>query len=86
MSKSYELRVYKSFKKERELWPEDDIKKINEKITSLRHNPRPDGCKKLSGNSGNYRIRYGKYRIIYTIEEEEILVLIVKVDMRKDSY
>jgi mRNA interferase RelE/StbE len=49
-------------------------------------NPRPPGVKKLSAITATYRIRQGDYRIIYEIEDDVLLVTVVKVADRKDVY
>ena len=67
----------------REAWSDEDNKRINEKITSLKTDPRPQGVEKLSGESGYYRVRVGNFRIIYSISDEQILVEIVKVGDRR---
>lgn len=68
--------------------PKKDQKKIVEKIDLLTVNPKPDGYKKLSGQSNPalYRIRIGDYRIIYAVEEDRLIILIVEVGHRKDIY
>lgn len=68
--------------------PKKDQKKIVEKIDLLKVNPTPDGYKKLSGQNdlALYRIRVGDYRIIYAIEENCLIILIVEVGHRKDIY
>jgi len=53
----------------------------------LRDNPRPSGVKKLKGEYfSQYRIRDGDYRAIYQIEDDILLVLVVKVGHRKGVY
>lgn len=52
----------------------------------LRNNPRPRGCVKLEGADDLWRIRVGDYRVIYTVEEDELIVLVVRVAHRKDVY
>lgn len=61
-------------------------KKIRDKIKSLGDDPRQNGCKKLSGFEKSYRVRVGKYRVIYEIYDDEILICVVNVDHRKDVY
>ena len=56
-----------------------------EVIESLADNPRQSICKKLSGQE-RYRLRYGRYRIIYSIQDEELTIWIVKVGHRKKIY
>ena len=61
-------------------------RRILASLEALAENPRPAGMKKLSGAPELYRIREGDYRIIYQIQEEVLLVLVVKVGHRKDVY
>ncbi|MDO8736088.1 MAG: type II toxin-antitoxin system RelE/ParE family toxin [Thermoleophilia bacterium] len=65
--------------------PRNDLCRILNRIRFLASDPRPPGCEKLSG-SERYRLRQGVYRIIYTISEEEICVVVVKVAHCKDTY
>ncbi|MDM2398151.1 type II toxin-antitoxin system RelE/ParE family toxin [Mycobacteroides abscessus] len=58
---------------------------IAKAIAGLADQPRPDGCTKLTGREG-YRIRVRDYRILYTINDGELLVLIVKVAQRGSVY
>jgi mRNA interferase RelE/StbE len=62
-----------------------DLKKILDKIELLKSEPRPEGCEKLAGQE-RYRIRQGNYRILYAIQDNELIILIVKVGHRKDVY
>ena len=56
------------------------------RIQSLGENPRPLGCEKLAGHLDRYRVREGNYRILYSIDDEKLLVDVVKVGHRKDVY
>lgn len=58
---------------------------IKEAIINLADDPRPHGYKKLKGEDG-YRIRIGRYRVIYEIDEKEKTITIVDADHRKDIY
>jgi mRNA interferase RelE/StbE len=49
-------------------------------------NPRPDGCRKLAGASMTYRIRVGRYRVVYTVEDDRLIVEIVRVGHRSSVY
>lgn len=59
---------------------------ICETIRSLRGNPFPRGCKKLTGSESSYRIRVGDYRILYRVDVSEGLVTVFHVRHRKDAY
>lgn len=62
-----------------------DRQRIAQRISSLADNPRPPGCQKLSGRE-RYRIRQGNYRILYTIEDSQLVVFIIRVGHRKEVY
>jgi mRNA interferase RelE/StbE len=66
--------------------PKKDREKVRDRIDRLAENPRPLGVKRLQGGERYYRIRSGDYRILYTIEEVKLLVLVVKVGNRRDVY
>jgi mRNA interferase RelE/StbE len=62
-----------------------DRRRIVSRIGKLAEDPRPATCEKLSGQE-KYRIRQGRYRIVYSIEDQELAVFVVKVGHRKDVY
>jgi mRNA interferase RelE/StbE len=82
-----EYRVFFRVSVEKDLIaiPKSDLKKILQRIKTLSENPRPPGCEKLTGQE-RYRVRQGRYRIVYSIQERELTVWIVKVGHRKDIY
>jgi mRNA interferase RelE/StbE len=63
-----------------------DRQRIVLRIQSIGENPRPLGCEKLSGHLDRYRVREGNYRFVYSIDDEKLLVDVVKVGQRKDVY
>lgn len=81
----YELRVRPSVAKDLRGLPKEEVKRILARIEALRDDPRPTGSEKLSAQE-RYRIRQGNYRIIYGIEEAEVVVEIVKVGHRREVY
>jgi mRNA interferase RelE/StbE len=81
----YKIYFKKSVWKDFQSIPKKDLKKIMKVIESLSKDPRPSGCRKLSGKE-RYRLRHGQYRIIYSIQDDEISIWIVKVGHRKDVY
>jgi len=52
----------------------------------LANNPRPFGSDKLAGPEELYRVRVGDYRIVYQIQDEALLVLVVKIGHRREVY
>lgn len=82
---SYKLRIKPSAVKELEGLPIDDRRRIVERITALAEQPRPAGCEKLSGLD-KYRVRPGRYRVLYAIDDAARTITVVKVGHRRDVY
>lgn len=82
---AYKIFFRSSVMKDLKKIPKNDLRKILTKIKQLGENPRPHGCEKLTIQN-RYRIRYGKYRIVYSIQDDELTVWVVRVAHRKDSY
>ena len=75
-----------SARKELESLPDATAHRILARIESLAAEPRPRGCLKLSGSDDHWRIRVGEYRVVYSIDDSEMLIDIVAVRHRKDAY
>ena len=82
---SYRIEIKRSAVKELEAVPAKDRRRMTTKIQALAGNPRPAGCEKLSGHD-KYRIRQGNYRILYTIEDDVLVVTVIKIGDRRDVY
>jgi mRNA interferase RelE/StbE len=82
---SYSLAFRKSVAKDLRSIPNKDVKRILNRIHSLQENPRAEGCVKLS-NQEKYRVRQAVYRIIYEIQDTELIILVVKVAHRGQAY
>jgi mRNA interferase RelE/StbE len=82
---AYKIFFKKSVEKDFNGIHSKDLKKILERIEALAENPRPPGCEKLTGQQ-RYRLRQGRYRILYSIQDDELTVWVVKVGHRKDIY
>jgi mRNA interferase RelE/StbE len=64
----------------------EDRLRIVTRIRSLARDPRPFGSEKLSGKGNLYRIRVGRDRVVYSVGDAELVVLIVRVGHRKNVY
>jgi len=82
---SYKILIKPSAVKELEAIPEKDRQRIVYRIQGLAENPRPRGCEKLS-DQDKYRLRQGKYRILYQVYDDEVIVLVVRVGKRGEIY
>lgn len=82
---SYSLLFKRSVARDLRALPKAEVARVLAKIDSLAGNPRPPGCEKLSAQE-RYRLRVGRYRVVYEIRDRELVVLVVKVAHRKDVY
>jgi mRNA interferase RelE/StbE len=82
---NYRIVIKKSAAKEIERLNKQDKIRVIARIRKLAFDPRPAGSKKLSSQE-KYRIRQGRYRILYKIEDNELIITVVKVGHRKDVY
>jgi mRNA interferase RelE/StbE len=82
---AYKVYFRESVEKDLAVIPKGDIKKILQRIKALTEDPRPWGCEKLTGQE-RYRIRQGRYRILYSVQDKDLAVWVVKVGHRKDIY
>jgi mRNA interferase RelE/StbE len=81
----YEIFFKESVWKELKKIPKGDLKKILSRVEELGNDPRPLGCERLTGME-LYRIRQGNYRVVYSIQDNELTVWVIKVGHRKDVY
>ena len=81
----YEIYLKRSAAKELAGIPKRDLKRVVARLRALAADPRPRGCRKLSGGP-RYRVRQGHYRIVYSIQDYERSVWIVRIGHRRDVY
>jgi len=81
----YSIFFRDSVRKDLDAIPKNHLQRIMERIGLLAENPRPVGCEKLSGQE-KYRIRQGNYRIVYSIQDSQLTVWVVKVGHRREVY
>lgn len=84
---SYRVLIKPSAAKEIEaVGQKEDRQRIVARIRSLARDPRPFGSEKLSGKENLYRLRVGRYRVVYSVGDAELVVVIVRAGHRKDVY
>ncbi len=82
---SYKVLIKASAAKEVQALPRTDRARIVARIRQLATDPRPPGCEKLSREE-KYRVRQGDYRILYSIDDDDHVVVVVKIGHRRDVY
>ncbi len=61
-------------------------RRVAEKVDALSSDPRPPGCRKLKGRDDLWRVRVGDYRVVYSIHDGRLEVLVVDLGHRRDVY
>jgi len=85
-SSDYRILIKPSAVKELEPIPlKKDRQRVAAGIGELAAVPRPRGCEKLTAQE-RYRVRQGRYRIVYAVDDRERTVTVVKIGQRKDVY
>lgn len=82
----YSIDFKKSARKSLLSLPKPVIQHISRLIDSLSENPYPAGHKKLSGSEHTYRVRYGDYRVVYSVFNTQLIIQILKIGHLKDIY
>ena len=85
MMEKYEIYFKESVEKDFCAIPKKDSRKIIHRIVALSKDPSPPVHEKLTGQE-RYRVRQGRYRIIYSVQDQELTIWIVKVGHRRDVY
>jgi mRNA interferase RelE/StbE len=83
---AYSIAFAKAAKRQFDKLPRPAQRRLGDVIAALAVDPRPPGVVKLTGEDRLYRVRSGDYRIIYQVEDERLLILVVKVGHRREVY
>ncbi len=86
MAKIYKIVFRKSAEKQLLKLPQPVGLKIIGLIKQLPENPIPGNAKKMSGFQNVYRIRSGVYRVIYSVENDKLIIEVIKIGHRQNIY
>jgi len=81
----FELRFKASVNKDLRGVPAADVRRILDRIEKLRDDPRPPGSQKL-GDSELHRVRQGIYRIVYSIDDDRVVIVVIRIGHRREVY
>ena len=82
----YDVALTSSAEKELKKLSGQLIARFVPRVESLASNPRPPGCKKLRGGDNEWRVRVGDYRVVYTIDDANLLVEVTRIRHRSEVY
>jgi mRNA interferase RelE/StbE len=83
---SYRVDVSATAERQIRKLPRADQIRVLRVIQALANDPRPPGCHKLTGLDDVFRVRVGRYRVLYSIEDRRLVIIVLKVGDRKDVY
>jgi mRNA interferase RelE/StbE len=82
----YEVYLERAAERDLRRLSEETFHRIVRSIRALAEDPRPAGCRKLTGSENDWRIRIGDYRVIYEIDEGEKVVRVFRIRHRREAY
>ncbi len=82
----YEVYLERAAERDLRRLPVETFRRIVPRIRALAENPRPPGCRKLTGSENDWRIRIGDYRVIYEVDEGEKAVRVFRIRHRREAY
>ena len=82
----YSVAITRTAERQLKKLPLDDRRRVAQTVAMLAIDPRPKGSRKLAGHDDVFRVRTGRYRLIYSVEDKQLTVLVLKIGHRKDVY
>ena len=82
----YEVLLERKAERDLKRLPKEVFDRLIPHLKALSENPKPSGCRKISGSKSGWRIRIGDYRVVDEVSEEEDAVKVMRIRHRKDVY
>ncbi|MCK6681976.1 MAG: type II toxin-antitoxin system RelE/ParE family toxin [Thermoanaerobaculia bacterium] len=84
--RTYRVELKPAAERDLAAFPREVQEKVVDRLAALAEEPRPPGAVKLQGIENTYRIRVGDYRILYSVHDDVLLVLVLTIGNRRDVY
>ena len=81
----YRIEYERTARKELASLPRPTQRRVVDAIEDLSNDPRPAGCRKITGTQNGYRIRVGRYRVLYEVQDQVLIIVIVRVARRDEA-
>jgi mRNA interferase RelE/StbE len=82
----HKIEISRTAERQLKKLPRIDQERVVKTILALANDPFPKGSRRLSGYHDVFRVRTGRYRVLYSVEKSKLIVIILKVGYRKDVY
>jgi mRNA interferase RelE/StbE len=83
---SYEIEITATAEKQLRRLTRSDQERVAKAMIALADDPWPRGVRKLTGWEDVYRIRVGRFRILYSVVRKRLVILILKIGHRREAY
>ena len=83
---NYDIEISRTAEKQLKGLPRGEQRRVARAIVALADQPRPRGSRKLSGYKDVFRIRVGRHRILYSVFDRKLIIIILKIGHRRDIY
>ena len=83
---AYEVEVSRTAERQLRKLPRADQERVVRTLLALADDPFPGGCRKLTGYNDVYRVRVGRYRILYSADGGKLVIIILKIGHRREVY
>lgn len=83
---TYEVAIAPAAARQSRTFDPQVRRRVQAAIELLATEPRPPAATRLVGGAGEWRVRTGDYRIVYEIEDERLIVLVLSVGHRREIY
>ncbi|WP_419942177.1 type II toxin-antitoxin system RelE family toxin [Candidatus Palauibacter sp.] len=82
----YDVEISRTAEKQLRTLPRADQERVARRMSALADDPFSPGTRKLTGYEDVFRVRVGRYRILYSVAEAALIIIILKVGHRRDVY
>ena len=83
---SYEIEISRTAERQLKKLAEEDQLRVVRAMLALTEEPRPRGSRKLTGYDDVFRIRVGRFRVLYSVSDARLVVVVLKIGHRRDVY
>ena len=82
----YDIEISQTAERQLKKLPRREQRRVLAAVVALGDEPLPRGSRKLTGYDDVFRIRVGRYRVIYSVAKKKLIIIVLKIGQRKDVY
>jgi len=82
----YDIEISQTAERQLKKLPRREQRRVLVAVVALGDEPLPRGSRKLTGYDDVFRIRVGRYRVVYSVAKKKLIIIVLKIGQRKDVY